>query len=98
MKKRYFGMMAIFLIAGVFSSFASGAPDGLERVAMNLDFFENESSLIESGLMSDYSVVGVESSFLATGLAGVIGVCITWGAMVLLFKLTRKKKDIRVNE
>ena len=72
------GLLVALLVAGVLSGFASGDPDGLERVSLDQGFDETaqDHALVDSPL-ADYAVEGVENGRLSTGLAGVIGVALT---------------------
>ena len=76
-----FGLAALavsLLLAGVVSFYASGDPDGLERVAADhgFDAAEREHDLAGSPL-ADYGVAGVANERLSVGLAGIIGVGVT---------------------
>lgn len=66
-----------FALAGVVSGFASANPDGLEFVAEELGFIDQaEDSAVASSPVGDYSVLGIDNPYLATGLAGVLGVSV----------------------
>jgi len=80
------GLLVALLVAGVLSGFASGEPDGLERVSVDEGFDEAaaDHALADSPL-ADYAVEGVEDDRLSTGLAGVIGVVATLALSVSLF-------------
>ena len=80
------GLLVALLVAGVLSGFASGDPDGLERVSIDEGFDETaqDHTLADSPL-ADYAVAGVEDERLSTGLAGIIGVTITLALSGALF-------------
>ena len=80
------GLLAALLVAGVLSGFASGDPDGLERVSIDQGFDETaqDHALADSPL-AGYAVEGVEDGRLSTGLAGVIGVALTLAISAGLF-------------
>ena len=80
------GLLVALLVAGVLSGFASGSPDGLERVSIDEGFDETaqDHTLADSPL-ADYTVAGVEDERLSTGLAGIIGVAITLALSGALF-------------
>ena len=63
----------IALAAAALSPFASGAPDGLERVARDKGFDEAARGPVYH-VIPDYLLPGVEDERLATVLAGWIGV------------------------
>lgn len=80
-------LVALVLAFGV-SRFASSEPDGLEKVAAEhaLDAGEQSHALAD-GPLADYSARGVDDPDLSTGLAGVIGVLVTFaftGGLVLV--------------
>jgi len=86
--------LLIALIVGVFlSPFASPSPDGLERVAEDKGFIERA---VESGLpaiIPDYAFPGIENEKLATSLAGLIGVIMTFGMTMLVGKVVARKEN-----
>ena len=93
--KKYNGIIAgllITLVIGVFlSPFASSSPDGLERVAEDKGFIERA---IESGvpaIIPDYAFPSVENEMLATSLAGLIGVVLTFGVAMMIGKVIARK-------
>jgi hypothetical protein len=65
---------------------ASSSPDGLERVAEDHGFLETaEESAVADSPLADYSVKGIDDEALSTGLAGIIGVAITFVLGIGLF-------------
>jgi PDGLE domain len=86
--------LAAVLIAGVVSYFASGSPDGLERVAGDhgIAAAEEKHATGESPL-ADYGVRGVDSDLLSGGLAGVIGVGVVLVVAGGIAFLVRRKSD-----
>lgn len=69
------GIAAALVMAGALANFASPDPDGLERVAEDLEFIDNEGGPVLSSPIPDYEVQ--EAGPLGVTLAGVIGVLIT---------------------
>jgi len=68
--------LAVALVLAVFASpFASSSPDGLEKVAEDKCFMESAEGreLWKSSPLPDYSVPGVESEGVSTGLSGLLG-------------------------
>lgn len=63
------------------SPFASGAPDGLERVAGDKAFLDRgrTGAVQEGAPVPDYAFPGVEDPRLATALAGLVGVLGVFG-------------------
>jgi len=70
--------VALLLAFGV-SRYASSKPDGLEKVAADksLDSGEKPHDLAD-GPFADYTSTGVDDPGLSTGLAGVVGVGVTF--------------------
>lgn len=85
------GGLLIAVGLGLFvSPFASSDPDGLERVATEEGFIDSaEDHSFRDSPVADYSVKGVDDSRVSTGLAGMIGVLITFGVGVALFAVLR---------
>lgn len=82
--------LAIALGIALLSPLASGDPDGLERVAEDSGFLETaEDSRYE--ILPGYSIPGVDNEAASTVLAGLIGVVVVGGA-VLLFAQTRRER------
>jgi len=80
------------LLAFFVSPFASSSPDGLEKVAADkaIDRDERDHALA-SGPLADYSVRGVNDARLSTGLAGVVGVAVTFAVGGGLFLVVRRR-------
>lgn len=91
------GLVFAFLVAGFVSGYASGSPDGLEKVAGDEGFLDSGQDHFSSGFfLADYAVAGIENERLAGGLAGVIGVLLTLAVGTLLFfAVTRLGKGRR---
>lgn len=67
--------IGIALIVTLLTPFASGSPDGLERVAEDEGFID-EGQDAPYEVIADYVFPGVENEAVATILAGVVGVAI----------------------
>jgi len=68
-------LVVTLLLAGIVSFYASGSPDGLNRVAQDEEFsHKEESSATSDSPLADYSTDNVDDDRLSGGLAGVIGV------------------------
>ncbi len=81
--------LAALLIALCLSPFASPLPDGLEAVMAHYQVLHEAAPLFVTPL-ADYQVAGVASEALSTGLAGLIGVVLTFlAAGMLALPLTR---------
>jgi cobalt/nickel transport protein len=86
------GLLVALLLAGVVSGFASDDPDGLEKVAEEQGFLDAaDDHALADGPLADYAVSGVDNERLSTGLAGVLGVTITFAFGLGLFALVRRR-------
>ena len=90
------GLIVTLGLAFFVSPFASSSPDGLEKVSIDEGFDEtaDEHALVD-GPLADYGVEGVQDEGLSTGLAGVIGVAITFGTGMIVFGLLRTARARR---
>jgi len=80
------------LLAGGVSSWASANPDGLEYVAGQLGFLGTaQDSAVAGSPFGDYAVAGIDNPYLATGLAGVVGVLVALAVALLIARLVRPK-------
>ncbi len=79
-------LTAAGVIALLLSPFASGFPDGLEWVAEKYGFL-HESAPVFVAPLPDYSVSYISNEMLSTGLAGLIGVIISFAAAWTLHRL-----------
>lgn len=84
------GLIVALGLAFFVSPYASGSPDGLNKVAIDkgISESEREHALADSPL-AGYAVRGVENDKLSTGLAGVIGVAMTFGVGMICFGALR---------
>jgi hypothetical protein len=89
--------LGLVLAAGLaffVSGEASSEPDGLNRVAIDEGFADTEEAhAFEDGPTAGYAVRGVDDEGLSTGLAGLIGVAVTFavmaGTLLLVQRLRR---------
>ncbi len=72
-------LTAAAVMALLLSPWASNWPDGLEWVAAKYDFL-HESAPAFAGLLADYILPGFRNAWLAGGLAGLMGVGLTFAA------------------
>jgi cobalt/nickel transport protein len=84
------GLLLALALALFVSPFADSSPDGLTTVAEEQGFApaEEEHDLADSPL-AGYEVDGVEDERVSTGVAGLVGVLVTFGVAVGLFALLR---------
>ncbi|MFZ9284277.1 MAG: PDGLE domain-containing protein [Candidatus Nanopelagicales bacterium] len=87
------GVFVTLLLASVVSYYASGDPDGLEKVAEEKGFIEDAT---EHGLgnspLADYGVSGVTDDRLSVALAGAVGVVLMLVLSTFMFKFLAKRK------
>jgi hypothetical protein len=84
------GLIVVLGLAFFVSPYASSSPDGLEKVSVDKGFADSAKESATAGSpLADYGVKGVENESLSTGLAGIIGVAITFGVGLMLFGLLR---------
>jgi cobalt/nickel transport protein len=97
--------LRLFLIGGLLvtaglalfvSGFASGSPDGLEKVAGDKGFLQTaRDHLFADGPLAGYVVRGIDNQRLSTGVSGLIGVLVTFGLGFALFALVRALRTRR---
>lgn len=84
------GLIVTLGLAFFVSPLASSSPDGLNKVAIDKGFSGTEKDhTLADGPLAGYGVKGVEDEKLSTGLAGIIGVVVTFGIGMMLFGLLR---------
>jgi cobalt/nickel transport protein len=88
-------LVVSILLAFFVSPHASTSPDGLEKVASDKGFLERgeRSSERMKSPFPDYVVPGVRNERLATGLAGLIGTLLAFGAGFGIGKLARRSRN-----
>ncbi|MGD9795514.1 MAG: PDGLE domain-containing protein [Acidimicrobiia bacterium] len=92
------GLAVALALAFFVSPYASSSPDGLEKVAADkaIDTGVKDHTFAD-GPLADYAVDGVDNEKLSTGVAGIIGVTITFAIGTGLFfaiKAARKRGPI----
>ncbi len=82
------GLIVALGLAFFVSPYASSSPDGLEKVATDQGFIDSaEDAHASDGPLADYGVEGVDDEELSTGLAGIIGVAITFGVAMIALRV-----------
>jgi len=85
-------LVAAAIIAGMISGFASDSPDGLNRVAEDKGFSSLEQTDDAGGSpFAGYSTSGVGGERLSGGLAGVVGVALTFLVGGAIFLVVRRR-------
>jgi len=86
------GLILTLVIAGIASGFASGEPDGLEKVAIDQGFDDAAADhALADGPLADYQA-GDDEGRLATGIAGALGVAITLAITTGLLMAVRRSR------
>jgi cobalt/nickel transport protein len=105
------GLLVALVLAGVVSSFASSAPDGLDSAARKGCTFDSQDNITGGDCLAkretenqtadsplaDYGIRGLDGP-LSTGLSGAVGVLVTFGVGYAVFWLVRKRRrpaDVR---
>lgn len=85
------GLVVAVALATFLSAFASSSPDGLEKVAADKSLdTEVEDHALADGPLAGYGVEGVDNERVGTGLAGLIGVAVTFAVGFGLFALIKR--------
>ncbi len=85
------GFLVALVLAGFVSYYASSSPDGLEKVAEDKGFIATaEDHDLADSPVADYAVRGVGNERLSGGLAGVLGVVVTFAVGGVLFLAVRR--------
>jgi PDGLE domain len=84
------GLAIAAAVVIVLAPLASSDPDGLERVAENLGFLEAARDAVFS-IIPDYAVPGVDGNF-STILAGLIGIVLVFGVMIVLGRVLARRR------
>lgn len=88
------GLALAVALAFLVAPEASSKPDGLEKVAIDEGFIDGaEDHDLAGSPTADYGVEGVDDARLGTGLAGVVGIAVTFlvtGGLVLLVRRARR--------
>ena len=90
------GLLVAVLFATVVSQFAASDPDGLERVAEDLEFVEQgQEHSLAGGIFADYATAGIDNEQLSLAVAGVTGlvlVLLVGGGLLLAVRGGRRAR------
>jgi hypothetical protein len=90
------GLVVASGLAFFVSPRASSEPDGLEKVATEEAFGDSGTDhALDGAPTAGYEVRGVDDDGLSTGLAGLIGVALTFAATGLLLLVVRRSSRRR---
>lgn len=86
------GLLVALLLAAILSFYASGSPDGLERVARDTGFDAAvEDHALADSPFADYGTTGVHNARLSGGLAGIVGVLATFVVAGAIFYVVKRR-------
>ena len=89
------GLLVAIGLAMLVSGFASGAPDGLNKVAEDQGIAGYaKAHTFENGPLAGYAVKGVDDR-VGTAISGLIGVLVTFGIGLALFAVVRALRSDR---
>ena len=105
------GLLVALILAGVVSNFASGNPDGLDAATLQGCTTDADGNItggtcaaqkaqdheLKDGPLADYGVKGLDNPYLSTGVAGVVGVLLTFAVGAGLFWLLRRRSPEKAN-
>jgi cobalt/nickel transport protein len=87
------GLLVSFFLAVFLSPLASSSPDGLEKVAEELNFLpRGEGKEIIKSPFPHYTIPGLKNEILGTALAGLIGTLLTFASIFLPGWLKQRRR------
>jgi len=104
------GLLVALLLAGVVSNFASSSPDGLDATAREGCTFDSHGEItggtcmlqreqdhqLADSPLAGYGIRGIDNPYLSTGLAGALGVLVTFAIGGGVFWLVRRRSSEKV--
>ena len=85
------GLAIAAAVVIVLAPLASSDPDGLERVAGDQGFLETARDAVYS-IIPDYTIPGIDGN-VSTILAGLIGVVLVFGLMIVLGRVLARRRQ-----
>jgi cobalt/nickel transport protein len=89
-KFSFYGLLIAVALAVFIVPFVSKSPDGQGKDAGDKGFSEQGETIAISSFLPRYSIPGIKNKKLSTGLSGVVGVIIIFGAISFLGRLFGK--------
>ncbi|CAN5148756.1 hypothetical protein BH20ACT22_BH20ACT22_12720 [soil metagenome] len=87
------GLLLAIGLALLVSPFASGSPDGLNKVAIDKGFDDQATShALDGSPLAGYAVKGIDDAKISKGLSGLIGVLLTFGIGLAMFGALRSSR------
>ena len=80
-----FSTVGALIVMSFALPFASESPDGLEKVALNLGFFEKAMEIYTFSPMPGYTLFGQES-YIFVLLSGIVGMVLAFGVVYAITK------------
>jgi hypothetical protein len=96
------GLLVALVLAGGVSYYASGDPDGLNKVAIDEGFDKGEKAHdLEEGPFAGYESSWIDNGRLSGGVAGVVGVGVTFllvGGLALVVARRNRGTDAHAED
>jgi len=87
-KSSFYGLFIFLLLCLTLATpYASSSPDGLESVANDFGFSENDGIVL---LLEDYGISNLNNSFLSTTLSAVLGIVVIIAVSNIVLKYRNK--------
>ena len=87
------GLGVALALAFFVSPRSSSAPDGLDKVAIDEGFAAQQTpNALADAPTAGYAVQGIDDERLSTGVAGVVGVLVTFAVAGGLFVIVRRRR------
>lgn len=86
------GIVISVVVVVAAALFASGDPDGLERVAEDEGFIERAQDALYE-LFPDYTIPGIEDPVVTTVLSGLVGVAVVFALMWLVGRMLARRRS-----
>ena len=87
-KSSFYGLFIFLLLCLTLATpYASSSPDGLESVANDFEFSENDGIVL---LLEDYGISNLNNSFLSTTLSAVLGIVVIIAVSNIVLKYRNK--------
>ena len=87
------GLLVALALAFFVSPEASSQPDGLSKVAIEEGFADTETDHALADIpTAGYAVEGIDDDRLSTGVAGLIGVAVTFAVALGVIALARARR------
>ncbi|PIE32102.1 MAG: cobalt ABC transporter permease [Ilumatobacter coccineus] len=87
------GAVVSLAIAAVIAQFASGSPDGLERVADQKGFASTAEHSLTNSIFADYATAGIDNEVVSLAIAGIAGTLVVLLVGIGAFGLASSRRS-----